>query len=149
MAQKHTSRSPSSYGAQDPQRFNKDPFIASLPIVEQGQASTFIFLVRGVVAGQPAIAASDIVPLQDSASQASLTPFSPAETWRSDPGRRVDGTSDQRLSAVISDVNAVQSHGDLFNLPMNMPTWTPLPTMVPSQMVASSRVPSGGGLHNP
>ena len=137
MSQKRASRSIPSHGAQDPQRFSKDTCTASLSMVGQSQASTSILQVRWVVAGQPAIVAKYMVSFQDSASQASLTQFSLAETGRSEPGRRVDGMSDQRLSAVISDVNAVQSRGDFFILPVNMQTSTPLPTMVPSQIVAS------------
>ena len=42
-----------------------------------------------------------IYPFQDQADRAILTQTSLAEAGRSDPGRRVDGTSDQRLSAVM------------------------------------------------
>ena len=41
-----------------------------------------------------------IYPPQDQADRAILTPTSPAEAGRSDPGRQVDGTSDQRTDSL-------------------------------------------------
>ena len=134
-------------------------------MVEHSQATGFSFPVRGPKAGRAASPVESIAPLQDSASQASLTPFSATGAGRSDPGRPIDVTSDQklsavssdgverqpltdhasrqRLSAVISDVNAVQLQGDIFSLPLNMPTWSQLPIMVPHSVLL------GGGLSIP
>ena len=71
--------------------------------MEQRQAKGFSFPVRGPEAGRAASAVESMPPLQDSAPQSSLTPFSATGTGRSDPGRPIDVTSGQRLSAVSSD----------------------------------------------
>ena len=133
----------SSSQAHSSRSLNKDTFSATLPKVEQRQAKGFSFPVRGPEAGRAASPVESMPPLQDSASQASLTPFSATGTGRSDPGRPIDVTSDQRLSAVISDVNAVQLQGDLFRLPLNMPTWSQLLIMMPHSVLL------GGGLSIP
>ena len=64
-------------------------------MVEHSQAQGFSPPVRGPKVGRAASPVESIAPLQDSASQASLTPFSATGTGRSDPGRLTDENSDQ------------------------------------------------------
>ena len=82
--------------------------------MEQRQAKGFSFPVRGPEAGRAASPVESMPPLQDSASQASLTPFSATGTGRSDPGRLIDVTSDQasrRLKLEMIDAVAlIQLH---------------------------------------
>ena len=141
----------SSSQAHSFQFLNKDTFSVTLQIVEQRQAKGFSFPVRGPEAGRAASPVESMPPLQDSASQASLTPFSATGTGRSDPGRLIDVTSDQRLSALISDVNAVQSQGDLFSLSLSMPTWLQSPISVPHSLFrgSGSSNPLGGRTPSP
>ena len=79
------------------QFFDKDTFSAILSLVEHSQAQGSSVLVRGPRAGRAASPAESIAPLQDAASQASLTPFSTTGTGRSDSGRLVDVISDRTL----------------------------------------------------
>ena len=67
------------------------------------------------------------------------------EAWRSDPDRHVDGTSDQRLSAVSAD----QQRNGFHILPVNLLVWTAFPFVVPSQTVASPGVLQGDDSQTP
>ena len=131
--------------------FNKDTFSATPPMVEHSQAHGSSFPVRGPKAGRAASPAESIAPLQDTASQASFTPFSTTGTGRSDSRRLIDVIFDQRLSAVNSDVIAVQSQGDLFSLSLSMPTWLQSPISVPPSFFQSSGSsnPLGGRTPSP
>ena len=127
MSQQHTSRFSSSHGAPDPKLSNQDNFAANLHVVAVSPASTFK-VVSGADAVCPVKPTGVVYPLQASADDASLKQFSLVEAGRSDPGRQVYGTSDQRLSAVSADqqTNGFQSFS------VNLPVWTPLPLVVPS-----------------
>ena len=72
------------------QFLNKDAFSAILLVVEHSQAQGFSVLVRGPRAGRAASPTESIAPLQDSASQASFTPFSTTGTGRSDSGPLIE-----------------------------------------------------------
>ena len=86
-----------------------------------------------------------IYHFQEQADRAILASTSSAEAGRSDPGRQVDGTSDQRLSAVSAD----QPKGDIQSLPLSLPEWAPWLQIVPSQSVASLGVLQGADDRTP
>ena len=93
------------------QSLSKDTFSAILSLVEHSQAQGSSLPVGGPKAGRAASPAESIAPLQDSASQASLSPFSAKGTGRSDLGRLIDVNSDQRLSAANSSPPTAEDRG--------------------------------------
>ena len=134
MSQQHASSSLSSHEAQ-----------GSKPSKQETPAATFPIVALSPDAVRPVKPARIIHSHQDQADRASLTQSSSVEAGRSDPDRQVDETSDQMLSAVSAD----QHRSGFQSLPVNVPVWTPLPQMVPSQSVASPGVLQGVDCQTP
>ena len=84
MHQQRVSSSSSPQGAHGPIPSRQDTLAIS---------SRIVVLISGNV--RPVKPARIIHSFQDQADRAILAPTSPAEAGRSDPGRRVDGSSDQ------------------------------------------------------